>query len=71
MNKPVKLTKEEATKAVKEIVQYGKVEFSGHCKRDSMPKRDVKPTDIIKVLWDGRSKGKQNGMKLTKTGSIE
>lgn len=56
MNKPVKLTKEEATKAVKEIVQYGKVEFSGHCKRDSMPKRDVKPTDIIKVLWDGEVK---------------
>lgn len=54
--KPVKLTKEEATKAVKEIVQYGKVEFCGHCKRDSMPKRDVKPTDIIKVLWDGEVK---------------
>lgn len=47
------LSKEEATKLLRLFVRDGCIEYSGHCLRDSMQKRNIDMQDVENVLMHG------------------
>lgn len=52
-NIPKPLSRDEAKRKITLFLKEGKVVLSGHCKRDSMPKRNVSLPDILSVLQSG------------------
>jgi len=53
MKQPATLSREEAERKVHLILEQGAVIISGHCRRDSMRKRQVTTLDIYNVLEHG------------------
>lgn len=53
-NQATKLSPSEAERKIDLIVTEGIVELSGHCRKESMPKRSVTSGDIEHTLRTGR-----------------
>jgi hypothetical protein len=43
----------QATKLIRDIVRYGTVQLTRHCRKESMPKRGITFQDLLAVLQDG------------------
>ena len=56
MAQPPKLSPEDAKKKILLKLNEGKIEFSFHCLRESMPKRNINVADILNVLESGEIK---------------
>lgn len=54
MAKPDKLLPLEAKRTIFLILEQGYVEYSVHCLRDSMPKRQVTILDVVNTLRNGQ-----------------
>ena len=54
MAKPEKLLPEEAKRIILMILEQGYVEYSFHCLRDSMPRRQVTTLDVVNTLKTGQ-----------------
>ena len=52
----VPLGREEATRVIRDIVRYGTIKYSGHCLKDSMPKRGFTFNDVLALLLNGEVK---------------
>ncbi|MFL6215824.1 MAG: DUF4258 domain-containing protein [Blastocatellia bacterium] len=54
MAKPDKLLPEEAKRIILLILEQGYVEYSHHCLKDSMPRRQVTMLDVVNTLRKGQ-----------------
>jgi len=54
MATPYKLSPSEAKRKILLILEEGTVDFSLHCRRDSMPEAHVDDVDVVNVLRDGQ-----------------
>lgn len=56
MARPPQLSSEDAKEKIRLKLKEGKVEFSLHCRYESMPKRNIDDTDVLNVLETGEIK---------------
>jgi len=47
---------DKATKLIRDIVRYGTVELTRHCRKESMPERGISFQDLLAVLQNGEVK---------------
>jgi hypothetical protein len=47
------LSPAQATKLIREIVRFGTVGLTGHCRKESMPHRGITFQDLLAVLANG------------------
>lgn len=56
MARPPQLSPEAAKEKILLKLGKGKIEFSFHCRYESMPKRNIDETDVLNVLETGKIK---------------
>ena len=52
--KPPRLSPPEATRKIRQILEEGTVDYSGHCWHERMPQRNVSALDIEYILQEGQ-----------------